>query len=102
NPICTSLTCGPCQSDYAPSPGPGACPTAALPACQAAGSAMAGACTQCSATNATVCQGNAGTPVCIVASAVCGCTVDTDCAQGNYCDTAQVSTGYCEPGCTVT
>ena len=102
-PICSpaTMTCGGCSGDYTQPPGPSSCPLPQLPACQPAGGALAGACTQCSMTNATVCAANAGTPVCVVASAICGCILDSDCAKGNYCDVGQVSTGFCQPGCEV-
>jgi MYXO-CTERM domain-containing protein len=41
------------------------------------------------------------TPVCIPASATCGCAKDSDCNADSYCDTATVQTGTCKTGCRV-
>lgn len=97
-PLCTSMTCSPCQADYTQNPSPAVCPTPELPACQPSGSALPGACTQCSDTNATACTGNPGRPVCVVASAACGCNQDGDCGSGSYCEKGQISTGICQTG----
>jgi MYXO-CTERM domain-containing protein len=82
-------------------PGPLSCPTAAAPACQPTGTPLAGQCATCSALNNTVCASQAATPVCIPASATCGCAKDSDCNADNYCDTTMVQTGTCKPGCRV-
>ncbi len=103
-PVCdfASSTCTACQNDYAAStPGPHACSTAAAPACQPPGSPLAGRCGACSSLNNAACASLAATPVCIPASAVCGCAKDPDCNAGSYCDTGASSTGACKPGCRV-
>lgn len=104
NPVCdpTSSVCKPCSNDYAATnPGVLACPTALLGACQPAGSPLAGQCAVCSAVNASACVTVAATPVCIAASATCGCAKDSDCAADSYCDTTTTSTGSCAAGCRV-
>jgi len=89
-----------CANDYsATNPGPLPCPTAALPACQPAGTTLAGQCAVCSSLNDSACVTEATTPVCIAASATCGCAKDTDCNTDSYCDTTTVSTGVCTTGC---
>jgi MYXO-CTERM domain-containing protein len=101
-PICdtASSTCKPCQNDYAAqNPGPLACPTAAAPACQPAGSPLAGQCGLCSSLNNSACATLPATPVCIAATASCGCVKDTDCNADFYCDTSAKSTGVCAAGC---
>jgi MYXO-CTERM domain-containing protein len=103
-PLCNpaSSTCAACQNDYASTnPGPLACPTAALPACQPAGTTLAGTCATCSSLNNSVCVTEPPTPVCIAAQATCGCAQDADCAADNYCDTSTVTTGTCTVGCRV-
>jgi MYXO-CTERM domain-containing protein len=101
-PVCNTATstCQPCQNDYAATnPGPLSCPTAALPACEPAGSPLAGQCGVCSSVNDTQCATIPATPVCVAASATCGCTVDADCNPDSYCDTSTVATGVCTTGC---
>ena len=101
-PVCdvASATCTGCANDFsATNPGELPCPTAALPACQPAGSALAGQCGLCSALNDSACVTQPTIPVCITASATCGCVHDTDCNSGSYCDTAVASSGVCTTGC---
>jgi MYXO-CTERM domain-containing protein len=103
-PVCdpSSSQCEPCANDYAPlNPGSLPCPTAALPACQPVGSLLAGQCAVCSSSNDSLCTTVPATPVCVAASAACGCNVDTDCNPDSYCDTTTVATGTCTPGCRV-
>ena len=101
-PVCdtSAQTCSACQNDYAMSnPGPGSCPTAALPACQPAGSPLAGQCALCSSLNNSACATLPATPICITATATCGCVKDTDCNPDSYCNTSTVSSGTCAAGC---
>jgi hypothetical protein len=103
-PVCNtaSSTCTGCQNDYSASnPGPNACPTAALPACQPTGATLMGECGQCSSLNNSACAASMTTPVCNTMTASCGCVHDTDCMAGSYCDTGTVSTGVCTTGCRV-
>jgi len=107
-PVCNlaSSQCTTCMNDYsATNPGSLPCPTAALPACQLAGAdsgtSITGECAVCSSVNDSVCATESATPVCIAASAVCGCAKDTDCNADSYCDTATTSTGVCTTGCRV-
>jgi len=101
-PVCnpTSSQCAGCQNDYAMNnPGPLSCPTAALGACQPSGS-----CGLCSATDNTACASLPATPVCIPATATCGCVADTNCSANHYCSTVgadggAVSSGVCATGC---
>ncbi len=64
---------------------PMACPEATRPLCVGDG-ALAGQCTECSASNATACV-RSDRPVCVVATGNCGCNVHADCASG-VCDEA--------------
>ena len=103
-PVCNpaSSVCTACANDYAASnPGALACPTAALPACQTAGTPLAGQCALCSASNNSTCVTLPATPVCIASSAQCGCVTDSDCNPDSYCDTSSLSTGTCAAGCRV-
>ncbi len=103
-PVCdpTSSQCAACENDYSASnPGPGACPTAALPACQPATSPLAGQCALCSSLNDSACITVPATPVCYVATASCGCNQDTDCNPNSYCDVSTVPSGVCTTGCRV-
>ncbi len=101
-PLCIAHACAGCTSDYTPSSPPaGSCPTPQLPACQTAG-ALSGECTQCSATNASVCTGLPKQPVCVAGKEQCGCAQDSDCGatSGIVCDPAQPPAGQCVPGFT--
>jgi MYXO-CTERM domain-containing protein len=103
-PVCdpVSSQCQPCANDYAAqNPGPLSCPTAALPACQIAGSPLAGQCGVCSSIDDMLCVTQPATPVCVTSSATCGCNADTDCMPDSYCDTSAAATGTCTPGCRV-
>jgi len=103
-PVCdaTSSQCTGCENDYSSTnPGPEACPSAALPACQPATSPLAGQCAVCSSLNDSACVTLATTPVCFVSLAICGCNQDTDCNANSYCDTSTVSSGVCTTGCRV-
>lgn len=74
------------------------CDDAARPACQREG-ALVGQCTECSATNLTVCATLADRPACVVDRGVCGCNGDADCKTG-VCD---ATTARCvESGTTTT
>src|SRR6185312_11127436 len=78
-PICdtSSSTCKACANDYSASnPGPLPCPTAALPACQPAGTPLAGQCALCSSLDNSACATLPATPVCITSTATCGCVKD--------------------------
>ncbi|HTB56634.1 MAG TPA: isopeptide-forming domain-containing fimbrial protein [Polyangia bacterium] len=91
-PVCspTTHTCGPCTSDGAPS-----CPDPSRPACQASGS-LAGACTECSPSNAGKCAGEK--PECLP-TGLCGCDADPACGgpmSGMICSGPN---GVCTPGC---
>ncbi len=103
-PVCdaTSSACTACQNDYsATNPGPDACPTAALPACQPATSSLAGQCALCSSLNDSACVTLTTTPVCYAPTASCGCNLDTDCNANSYCDSSTVPSGVCTTGCRV-
>jgi MYXO-CTERM domain-containing protein len=103
-PICFANACVGCTSDYTTSnPPPRSCPTAQLPACQTSGT-LAGECTQCSSTNASVCAALPQQPVCVAGKEECGCAQDSDCGvkTGMLCDPAQPPAGKCVPGCKVT
>jgi hypothetical protein len=92
-------TCVACNGDFG-SGATAACPTAGAPACQTAG-LLAGRCTACSTSNASLCTGT--TPTCDAATGACaGCTGDFDtatarpCAVSNpYCTLAGGSAGTC-------
>lgn len=95
-PVCTAAnTCGPCTADGAPS-----CPDPKLPACQKSGP-LTGACTECSATNATLCTG--ARPQCLTDLGFCGCSDrdgDSECGgpmSGIICNGPA---GACVPGCS--
>jgi hypothetical protein len=103
-PICLAHACVGCTSDYTTTnPSPQSCPTPQLPACQAGGS-LAGECTQCSSTNASVCATLPKQPVCVAGKEQCGCSQNSDCGAktGLVCDTSQPPAGQCVPGCTTT
>src|SRR6185312_6784407 len=92
-PVCStsSHTCGPCTADGAPS-----CPDPARPACQTTG-VLAGACTECSPTNAGRCTG--AKPSCLPDTGLCGCAEDDVCGgpmSGVICSGPN---GICTPGC---
>jgi uncharacterized repeat protein (TIGR01451 family)/MYXO-CTERM domain-containing protein len=96
-PFCSSTThaCIPCTADGAPS-----CGDPARPVCQTTGP-LAGACTECSATNVSLCGG--AKPRCVVGVGLCGCSDtggDSDCggaASGLVCNGP---VGICVPGCS--
>jgi MYXO-CTERM domain-containing protein len=91
-PVCFNHVCVPCQNDNGGAQP--ACNNNTRPVCQKPPSTIAGACTQCSSTNAGQCTGT--TPVCLPDVGTCGCTADTQCPAGNIC----VGTpGVCQPGC---
>ncbi len=103
-PVCdtSDSQCKPCANDYsATNPSALNCPTAALPACQPAGSPLAGQCGVCSSVNDSVCATEQATPVCVTSTATCGCLVDTNCMTNYYCDTSTTSTGVCTKGCRI-
>ena len=103
-PVCdpSDSQCKPCANDFSSSnPGPLACPTATMPACQPTGSPLAGQCGICSSVNNSICATEQATPVCIPSTATCGCLVDTDCVTNNYCDTSTTPTGSCVLGCRI-
>jgi hypothetical protein len=103
-PICLAHACVGCTSDYTTTnPSPTSCPTPQLPACQTAG-ALAGECTQCSSTNASVCAGLPKQPVCVAGKEQCGCSQNSDCGahSGLVCDASVAPAGQCVPGCTTT
>jgi uncharacterized repeat protein (TIGR01451 family) len=97
-PFCSPMTatCVACAAD-----GPPSCSDPARPACQRGG-ALAGACTECSATNATRCGG--AKPQCLLALGLCGCSAadgDAECGgpmSGVICNAAVA--GICVPGCS--
>jgi hypothetical protein len=88
SPICntTTDTCRPCANN--------ADCTAPTPACQMSG-AMAGECTQCSATNSVECVAGSSTPVCVVSDGECGCTMTSDCAADQTCKPSALPAGQC-------
>jgi uncharacterized repeat protein (TIGR01451 family) len=97
-PLCVAATstCGPCTGD-----GPaGGCIDPARPACNTM-LPLAGACTECSATNSTRCMG--AKPQCQTAVGLCGCNDrdgDSECGgnlSGIICNGA---VGICQPGCS--
>jgi MYXO-CTERM domain-containing protein len=91
-PVCLNHACVPCENDNGGAQP--ACNVATRPVCQKPPSTIAGACTQCSGSNATQCTGS--TPVCLPDVGTCGCTADNQCPTGNIC----VGTpGVCQPGC---
>ena len=101
-PVCNAASsqCTTCSNDYAATnPGPLPCPTSTLPACQPAGTPLAGQCAACSSVNDSVCVTAPTTPICVTASAMCGCGKDTDCSPNSYCETSTTSTGVCALGC---
>jgi hypothetical protein len=103
-PICLAHACVGCTSDYTiTNPAPRSCPTPQLPACQTSGS-LAGECTQCSPTNASVCASLPKQPVCVDGKEQCGCSQNSDCGAktGLLCDASQPPAGQCVPGCTTT
>jgi uncharacterized repeat protein (TIGR01451 family)/MYXO-CTERM domain-containing protein len=82
-PMCdlATNTCRPCTGDGAPS-----CTDPSRPDCQTSGP-LAGSCTQCSATNTTLCVG--ATPYCATALGICvGCLDDSNCSG---------TTPFCSP-----
>ncbi|HEX4405120.1 MAG TPA: MYXO-CTERM sorting domain-containing protein [Polyangia bacterium] len=92
-PVCsaTTHTCTGCVADGGPS-----CPDPAHPVCQKTGP-LAGACTECSATNGAACVGLE--PLCIVATGLCGCTTDVACGGATSGFICSGPNGFCEPGC---
>src|SRR5262249_9488746 len=78
------------------------CPDPTRPACQHSG-VLAGACTECSATNGSRCGG--AKPICLTDLGICGCKSsdgDSECGNatsGVVCSSP--SAGICEPGCSV-
>jgi MYXO-CTERM domain-containing protein len=101
-PACntTTDTCEACAADYSASaPAAGSCPTSAAPACQSGSGSLVGECTACSATNDSVCAADSVHPACQTATGVCGCSQDTDCAKGMYCNTSSGTAGACASGC---
>ena len=96
-PFCSPMTrtCVPCEAD-----GPPSCPDPARPACQRAG-ALAGACTECSATNASRCGGIR--PQCLTALGLCGCSDsdgDSECGGPMSGIVCSGPAGTCIPGCS--
>jgi uncharacterized repeat protein (TIGR01451 family) len=96
-PICATQTrtCVPCPSD-------GACMAkdTRFPACQTTGG-LAGACTECSATNASRCSG--ARPQCIASLGFCGCTDrdgDSECGGPMSGVVCNAPVGICVPGCS--
>jgi hypothetical protein len=91
-PVCdgTSNTCVVCNGDDGTS-ATDACPTTAAPYCTASGT-----CGVC-ATNASCTGASHGGPLCNTTTGACGtaCTVDSDCAAGDWCDTLS-GAGVCE------
>lgn len=95
SPICspTTLTCGPCTRDAD-------CTDPRFPACNTSG-AIAGACTECSMTNATLCVGPK--PQCVLSLGLCGCQdADGDSECGNMMSgiICNAPVGICVPGCS--
>ena len=95
-PVCAmaTRTCVACITDGAPS-----CPDPDRPACQRAG-ALRGACTECTATNATLCGGVK--PVCVADLGVCGCAGPSDDCSCGASDSGLICSGaggFCVPGC---
>ncbi|HEV3030885.1 MAG TPA: hypothetical protein VG319_04545 [Polyangia bacterium] len=92
-PVCSAAThaCVGCTADGAPS-----CPDPARPACQKAGP-LAGACTECSATNQAQCGG--AQPQCLVAIGLCGCATDAACGAASSGLICSGPNGFCVPGC---
>jgi hypothetical protein len=92
-PVCSAAThaCVPCTADGGPS-----CPDPARPACQKTGP-LAGACTECSATNATLCVG--AQPQCGTATGLCGCSTDAACGGATSGLVCSGPNGFCTPGC---
>lgn len=96
SPFCSPATraCSPCDTD-----GPPSCSDPARPACQKSGM-LSGACTECSAGNASRCM--AAKPICLAQLGLCGCTDtdgDSECGgpmSGVVCNGA---VGQCIPGC---
>jgi hypothetical protein len=102
NPVCnvSNGQCLPCQGNYDADGGVLLdCSDPSLPACQPSeAGALAGQCTQCSATNASLCTGNE--PVCVTTKGDCGCNSDADCTTvGEVCDPSMGSAGQCVVGC---
>lgn len=95
-PVCdlATNTCVPCASDAD-------CTDPNFPACHAAGP-LAGACTECSASNATLCGGTA--PLCLDNLGFCGCSDvdgDDECGGPNSGIICNGPAGVCVPGCAV-
>ncbi len=96
-PFCSPVTstCAPCMSD-----GPPSCIDPPRPACQTAGN-LVGACTECSAANATRCA--ASKPQCLVNLGLCGCTDtdgDSECGGSTSGIVCNGPAGSCAPGCS--
>jgi uncharacterized repeat protein (TIGR01451 family) len=97
NPVCSpqTFTCAPCQADGAPS-----CPDPRFPACQTTGP-LAGACTECSGTNAALCTGQK--PQCLTDLGLCGCSDadgDAECGGPMSGVVCNARAGICIPGCS--
>jgi uncharacterized repeat protein (TIGR01451 family)/MYXO-CTERM domain-containing protein len=95
-PICDSThTCAPCASDAEC-----AAVDPQTPACQPSG-ALAGSCTQCSASNPSLCGGT--TPECLASLGVCGCSStdgDSECGAVDSGIICNGPAGECVPGCS--
>jgi MYXO-CTERM domain-containing protein len=92
-PLCSSSShaCVACNGDGAPS-----CPNPERPYCLTAG-LLAGACSECTATNTTLC--NPLEPVCLLDLAICGCAGDQSCGPADSGLVCSGPGGLCEPGC---
>jgi uncharacterized repeat protein (TIGR01451 family)/MYXO-CTERM domain-containing protein len=95
-PVCepSSHTCRACTSD-------GECTDPNRPACHASGN-LAGACTECSANNPSLCGGNE--PICLASIGTCGCTDvdgDSECGAADSGIICNGPAGVCVPGCSV-
>ena len=95
-PNCSATThsCTPCTADGAPS-----CPNPNRPACQQTGP-LAGACTECTPTNAGLCVG--AKPQCLPDTGLCGCagpSADNACGSSTSGLVCSGPNGICTPGC---
>ena len=101
-PVCDPVAkfCASCNADFGGA-GTLKCPSATRPVCQTSGVAS-GECVECSTTNTSACATNVVHPKCDVARGACGCTADSDCRAGLYCDTNVAVSGACYFGCRVT
>lgn len=97
-PLCVAATgtCGPCTGD-----GPaGGCVDPKRPACNTV-LPLAGACTECSGTNSTLCGG--AKPQCQTQVGLCGCSDrdgDMECGTANSGIICNGPVGICVPGCS--